>query len=65
MLFSLALLFKGFTMFIKMGMVHLFACVALIFGAPDSLTAIWANFIFGALELSLGVFFLIKNEELI
>lgn len=52
-------------MFIKMGLVHLVACVALIFGAPDSLTAIWANFIFGALELSLGVFFLIKNEELI
>lgn len=52
-------------MFIKMGLVHLVACVVLIIGAPDSLTAIWANFVVGALELSLGVFFLIKQEELI
>jgi hypothetical protein len=52
-------------MFITMGLVHLFACVVLIIGAPDSLTAIWANFIFGALELSIGVFLFIKNEELI
>lgn len=52
-------------MFIVMGLVHLFACVVLILGAPDNLTAIWAQFIAGALELSIGVFLFIKNEELI
>lgn len=52
-------------MFITMGFVHLFACVVLILGAPDSMGAIWANFIFGALELSIGVFLFIKNEEFI
>ena len=57
---------KGhYQMFLIMGLVHLFACVVLIIGTPDNLTAIWANFIIGALELSIGVFLLIKNEELI
>lgn len=52
-------------MFITMGLVHLVACVALIIGAPDDLTAIWAQFIGGALELSIGMYFYIKNEEFI
>jgi hypothetical protein len=52
-------------MFIKMGLVHLVACVALIMGTPDNLTAIWANFIIGALELCIGVFLFIKNEEFV
>ena len=52
-------------MFLIMGLVHLFACVVLIIGTPDNLTAIWANFIIGALELSIGVFLFIKNEELV
>ena len=65
MLFSLVLLFKGFTMFIKMGLVHLVACVALIMATPDNLTAIWANFIIGAVEFSIGAFLFIENEEIV
>jgi len=52
-------------MFLIMGLVHLFACVVLIIGTPDNLTAIWANFVVGAVELSIGVFLLIKNEEFV
>lgn len=52
-------------MFIVMGLVHLVACVALILGTPDNLTAIWAQFLAGSIELAIGVFLLIKNEELI
>jgi hypothetical protein len=52
-------------MFLIMGLVHLFACVVLIIGTPDNLTAIWANFIIGAIELSIGVFLFIKNEEFV
>jgi len=52
-------------MFLIMGLVHLVACVALIMGTPDNLTAIWANFIIGAVEFSIGVFLFIKNEEFV
>ena len=52
-------------MFIVMGLAHLFACVVLIIGAPDSIGAIWAQFIGGAVELAIGVFLFIKNEEFI
>jgi hypothetical protein len=52
-------------MFIKMGLVHLVACVALIMATPDNLTAIWANFIIGAVEFSIGVFLFIEHEEIV
>ena len=52
-------------MFLIMGLVHLVACVAFIMGTPDNLTAIWANFIIGAVEFSIGVFLFIKNEEFV
>ena len=57
---------KGhYQMFIKMGLVHLFACVVLIIGTPDNMTAIWANFIIGALEFSIGAFLFIEHEEIV
>lgn len=52
-------------MFITMGLVHLFATVVLIIGTPENLSAIWANFVIGAVELSIGVFLFIKNEEFV
>ena len=55
----------GLIMFITMGLVHLFACVVLIIGTPDNLPAIWANFIIGAIELSIGVFLFIEHEEIV
>jgi hypothetical protein len=49
-------------MFLIMGFIHLFACVVTIVFTPDNLQAIWAHFIAGVIEVSIGLYYYLKEE---